>query len=119
VLTLALTLMDLPAEHFLENIRCIFHDRDLARHKLAFAGDRIGLTAIRTTALMTVEGAEGDIAAPGQTRAAHALCTSIPRRRCEKVLVDACGHFSLFHGRICRTKIVPEILGFIKQAESF
>ncbi len=65
---------------------------------------------------MTVEGAEDDIAAPGQTRAAHALCTSIPSRRREQVLVDACGHFSLFHGRICRTKVVPEILGFITQA---
>ena len=29
------------------------------------------------------------------------------------------GHFSLFHGRICRTKVVPEILGFIRQAECF
>jgi poly(3-hydroxybutyrate) depolymerase len=116
---LTLTLMDLPAEHFLENIRCIFHDRDLARHKLTFAGDKIDLAAIRTTALMTVEGAEDDIAAPGQTRAAHALCKAIPSRRREQVLVDACGHFSLFHGRICRTKVVPEILGFINQAGSF
>jgi poly(3-hydroxybutyrate) depolymerase len=117
--TLALTLMDLPAEHFLENIRCIYHDRELARHKLTFAGDKIDLAAIRTTALMTVEGADDDIAAPGQTRAAHALCRAIPSRRREQVLVDACGHFSLFHGRICRTKVVPEVLGFMKQAQSY
>ena len=116
---LALTQMDLPAEHFLENIRCIFHDRDLARQKLVVNGEKIDLAAIRTTALMSVEGAEDDIAAPGQTRAAHALCKSIPSRRRQHVLVDVCGHFSLFHGRICRTKVVPEILGFIKQAESF
>jgi poly(3-hydroxybutyrate) depolymerase len=106
-------LMDLPAEHFLENIRCIFHDRDLVLHKLLFANDKIDLDAISATALMTVEGAEDDIAAPGQTSAAHALCRSIPSTRRRHLLVDDCGHFSLFHGRICRTHVVPEIIGFM------
>ena len=110
---LALTLMDLPAELVLETIRCIFHDRDLVRRNMLFAGKKIDLDAISATALMTVEGAEDDIAAPGQTRAAHALCRSIPSRRRRDLLVEACGHFSLFHGRICRTHVVPEIIGFI------
>jgi poly(3-hydroxybutyrate) depolymerase len=117
--TLALTLMDLPAEHFLENIRCIFHDRDLARRKLTFAGDKIDLAAIRATALMTVEGAEDDIAAPGQTFAAHTLCKAISSRKRQQLVVIGCGHFSLFHGRICRTKVVPEILKFIERVERF
>ena len=30
------TLMDLPAELVLENIRCIFHERDLVRRNLRF-----------------------------------------------------------------------------------
>jgi poly(3-hydroxybutyrate) depolymerase len=112
---LATTMMDLPAEHVLENIRCIFHDRELARRNMHFAGDKIDLDAISATALMTVEGAEDDIAAPGQTRAAHALCRSIPSTRRRHLLVDACGHFSLFHGRICRTHVVPKIIGFINR----
>lgn len=110
---LASTMMDLPADYFLDNIRCIFHDRDLVRRNLCFAGNKIDLDAISGTALMTVEGAEDDIAAPGQTLAAHELCRSIPNRRRRHLLVEACGHFSLFHGRICRMHIVPEILGFI------
>jgi poly(3-hydroxybutyrate) depolymerase len=110
---LASTLMDLPAEHFLENIRCIFHDRDLVLGTLRFADNVIDPDAISKTALMTVEGAEDDIAAPGQTYAAHAICKSIPNRRRQHLVVDACGHFSLFHGRICRTKVVPEIIGFM------
>ena len=114
---LALALMDLPAELFLENIRCIFQDRDLVRHNMRFAGDRVDLHAINATALMTVEAAQDDISAPGQTSAAHALCKSIPSRKRRHLLVDDCGHFSLFHGRICRTLVAPQIIGFTKQAE--
>jgi len=111
--TLAYTLMDLPAEHFLENIRCVFQDRDLVTGKFIFANTKIDPLAIRKTALMTVEGERDDIAAPGQTKAAHDLCGSIPKDKQRHLLVDGCGHFSLFHGHICRTQIVPEIMGFL------
>jgi len=112
-LALVSTMMDLPAEHFLENIRCIFHDRDLVQRNLRFAGDKIDPDTISGTALMTVEGANDDIAAPGQTFAAHALCRSIPGRKRRHLLLDSCGHFSLFHGQRCRMHVVPEIIGFI------
>jgi poly(3-hydroxybutyrate) depolymerase len=115
--TLAWTMMDLPAEFILENIRCVFQERDLVRHSLRFGGEQIDLPAIRATALMTVEAAQDDIAAPGQTYAAHVLCRSIPDRGRRHLRVEACGHFSLFHGRICRTYIVPEIIDFTKHPE--
>lgn len=112
---LASTMMDLPAEHFLDNIRCVFHDRDLVGRGLVFGGAKIDLDAIEATALMTVEGAEDDIAAPGQTLAAQALCRSVPSRRRRHLLVEGCGHFSLFHGRICRMLIAPAIIEFLNQ----
>jgi len=114
---LSLTMMDLPAEFVLDNIRSIFQERDLVQNNLRFGGNKIDLNAISTTALMTIEGAEDDIAAPGQTHVAHALCKSIPHSRRHHLLVDGCGHFSLFHGRHCRTHVVPEIIKFTRQAE--
>ncbi|WP_158304375.1 polyhydroxyalkanoate depolymerase [Beijerinckia indica] len=112
-LSLATQLMDLPAEHFLENIRCIFHDRDLVSGTFFFANTRIDLQAIKNTALMTMEGERDDIAAPGQTQAAQELCRSIPSAKRRHILIEGCGHFSLFHGHICRTRVVPEIMGFL------
>lgn len=111
--TLASTLMDLPAEHFLENIRHVFHERSFCRGKLRIAGCRVDARAIKSTGLMTVEGADDRLAASGQTRAAHDLLPAIPPARRHHLLVPASGHFSLFHGATCRTRVVPEIIAFI------
>jgi len=111
--TLASTLMDLPAEHFLENIRHIFHDRSFCRGTLRVAGCRADARAVKSTGLMTVEAADDRIAAPGQTRAAHDLLPFIPPAKRHHLLVPASGHFSLFHGASCRTRVVPEIIAFI------
>jgi poly(3-hydroxybutyrate) depolymerase len=115
---LTLTMMDLPAEFVLDTIRCVFQDQDLVRGNLHLGGGKIDLHAISRTALMTIEAAQDDIAAPGQTHAAHAFCKSIPDSRRRHLLVPDCGHFSLFHGRTCRARIVPEIIGFTQSAES-
>jgi poly(3-hydroxybutyrate) depolymerase len=111
--TLASTLMDLSADHFLQNIRHVFHDRSFGRAKLRIAGCRADARAIKSTGLMTVEGADDRLAAPGQTRAAHDLLPNIPAAKRHHLLVPASGHFSLFHGASCRTRVVPEIIAFI------
>jgi len=69
--------------------------------------------AVKSTGLMTVEAADDRIAAPGQTRAAHDLLPFIPPAKRNHLLVPASGHFSLFHGASCRTRVVPEIIAFI------
>jgi poly(3-hydroxybutyrate) depolymerase len=111
--TLASTLMDLTAEHFLENIRHVFHDRSFCRGKLSIAGCRAEARAIKSTGLMTVEAADDGLAAPGQTRAAHDLLSFVPSAKRHHLLVPSSGHFSLFHGVSCRTRVVPEIIAFI------
>jgi poly(3-hydroxybutyrate) depolymerase len=115
--SLMLSLMDLPAEFFLEHIRSVFHNQDLSRGTLQVGGARIDLRAIQRTALMTLEGEEDDIAGPGQTQAAHALCPAIPAKNHEHVAVPRSGHFSLFHGAICRSRVVPEMAQFMMRAE--
>lgn len=110
------SVMDLDAEHFLQNIAAVFHDRSIVRGRLACCGEMVEPSAIARTALMTVEGAGDDIAAPGQTSAAHALCPAVPDARRARLVVEGAGHFSLFHGRIWRTRVMPEVREFCQRA---
>lgn len=112
-LRLFTTIMDLPAELFLENIETVYHERRILDGRLSYRGDTVRPEEIEATALMTIEGLEDDIAAPGQTYAAHRLCRSIPDERREHFVVEAAGHFSLFHGDRFRASVLPRIERFI------
>jgi poly(3-hydroxybutyrate) depolymerase len=107
-------LMDLPAELFLDIVRHVYQDRSLVRGRLGVCGKAQSLRAIQSTGLMTVEGEYDDIAAPGQTACAHKLCSSLPPNLRRQLIVPACGHFSLVHGRIWRTLVLPELRTFIE-----
>ena len=107
------SLMDLPAKFFLENVQKVFQDRDIWTGQLEWRSKAVDFSAIRRTALMTIEGALDDIAAPGQTRAAHRLCPNIPAPMRRALTVDMAGHFSLFHGGTWREKILPKVNAFI------
>ena len=107
------SLMDLPATYFLENIRRVFLDRDICHGMLCYRGAPVDFRAIRNMPLMTIEGENDDIAAPGQTAAAHAICANIPEDRRRRLVIPGAGHFSLFHGRIFRNSILPEIRSFL------
>jgi poly(3-hydroxybutyrate) depolymerase len=58
---------------------------------------------------MTVEGELDDICGPGQTYAAHILCSSVPERRRAHLFLPGAGHFSLFHGQTCRRTVLPAV----------
>jgi len=60
-----------------------------------------------------VEGELDDISAPGQTYAAHALCSGIPADRHEHLLQPGVGHYGVFNGRRYRESIYPRIAEFI------
>jgi poly(3-hydroxybutyrate) depolymerase len=111
---LCYSLMDLPAEFFLSNVHHVFQEPALCTGKLRVRGRRVDLAAIRRTAVMTIEGEDDDLAAPGQTRAAHALCASVPDGARRQLVMPNCGHFSLFYGRTWRSRILPEIVEFMR-----
>lgn len=115
--SLVYALMDLPGEFFIENIVTIFQNNSLSGGSLRLDGHRIDLRAVDRTALMTVEGEVDDIAAPGQTSAAHALCKSVAPGARRHLPVPCTGHFSLFHGRTWRTRILPAVIDFFDAAE--
>jgi poly(3-hydroxybutyrate) depolymerase len=106
------SVMDLPGQWFLDNIRTVFHERALPGNTLRWGGQPIDLTAMNNTALMTIEAENDDIAAPGQTLAAHALCPRLPLDRREHYLLPRGSHFSTFHGESARQQIAPRIVHF-------
>jgi poly(3-hydroxybutyrate) depolymerase len=62
---------------------------------------------------MTVEGELDDISGAGQTKAAHGLCSGIPRERQFHMDVEGAGHYGIFSGRRWREKVYPRVKDFI------
>src|SRR3546814_18853525 len=67
----------MPARYYLDTVRIVFQEHLLPRGLWEVASERVDPSAIRDTALMTIEGERGDISGEGQTRAAHKLCTVV------------------------------------------
>jgi poly(3-hydroxybutyrate) depolymerase len=109
---LALGMMDLTREFFLDSIRHVFQEPMFLAAADPPAWPGLDLRALDRTALLTVEGEEDDLCSPGQTEAAHRLCARIPDAWRARLLVPGSGHFSLFHGRPCRESVIPALLRF-------
>lgn len=107
-------MLDVPAEFYLDTIRHVFQEYSLARGTWKVGGEEVRPRDVRTVALLTVEGECDDIAPPGQTQAAHGLCSSLPAHMREKIIFPNCGHYGLFMGAYWRTMVGPRIAQFIK-----
>ncbi len=110
-----LSVMDLPAEFFVNSVRDVFHEFALPRGRVTWRGAAVDLGAIRTTALMTVEGQYDDVSSQGQTRSAHMLCRNIPRGRRAHYTQPGAGHFGTFHGALWRREVLPRVAAFIRE----
>jgi poly(3-hydroxybutyrate) depolymerase len=107
--------LDMSAEFYLETIKVVFQDFDLARGTWDVKGERVRLQDIEDTALFTVEGEHDDICGAGQTMAAHALCSSIPQARKRHLTVEGTGHFGIFSGHRWHEQVCPAIGAFIRE----
>jgi poly(3-hydroxybutyrate) depolymerase len=108
------SVMDLPADFYLQTIKRVFHDYDLPQGRFQVRGNLVEPAAIERTALMTVEGERDDICAVGQTVAAHSLCTGIPPAKKTHHLQLKVGHYGVFHGRRWQTETYPKVKAFIQ-----
>lgn len=106
--------LDLAADFYLETVKTVFQDYTLAKNELTWRGEAIDMRAVRRTALMTVEGERDDICAPGQTMAAHDLCTSLPPYMRTHHLQAGVGHYGVFAGRKWENQIYPQVRNFIQ-----
>jgi len=109
-----MSVMDLPAEYYLQTVKTVFQDHALPEGTMTHRGRPVDLSAIRKTALMTVEGELDDISGVGQTRAAHDLCSSIPKSRKRHWEQPETGHYGIFNGRKWREIIMPKVAEHIR-----
>ena len=108
------TVMDLPADFYLDTVDRVFQRHDLAHGRFRVHGELADPGAIETTALMTVEGERDDICAVGQTVAAHRLCRNLPEAKKRHHLQLNVGHYGVFNGRRWQNEIYPQVRDFIR-----
>jgi poly(3-hydroxybutyrate) depolymerase len=107
--------LDMPAEYYLDTIRTVFQEFALVDGTWDVAGKRVRPQDITRSALLTIEGELDDISGAGQTRAAHALCTGIPKSRQQHYDAVGAGHYGIFSGRRWREQVYPEVKQFIER----
>ena len=110
-----LSVMDVTAEYYLQTIDHIFKRHSIAAGTFTWRGEPVDPSAIRKTALLTVEGEHDDISAPGQTLAGQTLCSSLRANQRAHLLQPGVGHYGIFNGRRYRESIVPRIAGFVRE----
>ena len=108
-----LAVMDMTAEFYLSTVERIFKNREIADNRFVVAGKHVDIGAITDVAVITVEGANDDISAPGQCVAALDLLTGLPDAKKAQHLEPGAGHYGIFAGKSWRLNIRPLVLSFI------
>jgi polyhydroxyalkanoate depolymerase len=108
--------LDVAAEYYLETVRAVFQDHDMADGRFECSGRRVEPGLI-TAPLLTIEAANDELCRPGQTEAAHRLCTGIPEELKQHHLQPGVGHYGVFSGSRFEAEIYPEIRSFIASAQ--
>jgi poly(3-hydroxybutyrate) depolymerase len=111
-----LAVMDMTAEFYLSTVERIFKNREIARNEFVVAGRKVDFGAITKVSVMTVEGANDDISAPGQCVAALNLLTGLSEDKKGHHLEPGAGHYGIFAGKSWRLNIRPLVLNFIDKA---
>jgi len=109
-----LSVMDLPAEYYLQTVKTVFQDHALPKGEMMWRDRLIDPADITKTALMTVEGELDDISGLGQTKAAQDLCVNLAKNQRLHYEQKGVGHYGVFNGRRWREQISPRITKFIR-----
>ena len=80
--------------------------------------ERVRPQDITTTALLTVEGELDDISGPGQTHAAHDLCSNLVNKTRNQLEAKGAGHYGIFSGRRWRENVYPHVRQFILENDT-
>ncbi|MBK9584740.1 MAG: polyhydroxyalkanoate depolymerase [Alphaproteobacteria bacterium] len=116
-----LSVMDIPAEFYLQTVETVFQRQLLPRGRMKWRDPYtdqlmdVRPQDIEHTALLTIEGELDDISARGQTTAAHELCYSLSQRKQFHHFQLKTGHYGIFNGRRWRNDIMPRIRHHIRQ----
>jgi len=110
--------LDMPAEYYLDTIKTVFQDFGLVNGTWEVNGQLVRPQDITTTALLTVEGELDDISGAGQTRAAHDICSGVPKQHQFHYDAIGAGHYGIFSGRRWRENVYPQVCDFIAKYEA-
>lgn len=108
--------LDSTEEFYLETVERIFRHHELPEGRFTHRERLVDPSAITATRLLTIEGANDDMCAPGQTEAAHDLCTSLPEDMRDHHVQEGVGHYGVFSGSAWRTQIAPRVTAHIAAA---
>ena len=109
-----LAVMDLTAEFYLQTVDTVFVQHLMPRGLMTHRGRPVDLSAIRRTALMTIEGEKDDITGTGQCRAALDLCVNVPAEHKAHYECPRVGHYGVFNGSRFRSDIAPRMAKFMR-----
>ncbi len=109
--------MDVPAELYLDTVRRVFQEHELALGRMVWRGRPVRLDAIRDTALLAVEGERDETCPPGQTRAALDLCAALRPEEKRHRLQRGAGHDDLFEGPTWATEIYPLVREVVRAGD--
>ena len=105
---------DMTAEFYLQTVDTVFQQHLLPKGEMEHRGRLVRPDAIRDTALLAIEGERDDISGIGQTNAALAIATKLPKSRKQYMLAKDVGHYGIFNGRKWREYIAPVVERFIE-----
>lgn len=119
-----LAVMDMDADFYLQTVETVFQKHALPKGEMTWKDPlsgrvhRVDPSAIRKTALLTIEGELDDISAHGQTTAAHVIATNLPAEKQFHHFQENVGHYGIFNGSRWRTLIMPRIRHFMRAHDS-
>lgn len=112
-----LSVMDLPAEFYLQTIDVVFKQHALPRGKWMVKGKLVDPNAITKTGIIAIEGELDDISGLGQTKAALKITKNLPDSKKHYHMQKGVGHYGSFNGRKFRDQILPVIRDFTTRME--
>lgn len=95
----------------------VFQEHALPNGVMMHRGESVDCSAIRKTALLTIEGEKDDICGLGQTEAAHDLCSNVAVDERYHYVQPGVGHYGVFNGTRWRTEIQPRIREMIRTVQ--
>nr|WP_255418628.1 polyhydroxyalkanoate depolymerase [Paracoccus sp. JM45] len=111
-----LAVMDMTAEFYMSTVERIFKNLEIAKNEFTVEGKLVDIGKISDVSIMTVEGANDDISAPGQCVAALDLCSGVPADKKVQHLEPGAGHYGIFAGKSWRLNIRPLVLDFMDES---
>lgn len=116
-----LSVMDMPAEFYLQTVETVFQrhllPRGLMKWRDPLSQELVDVRPedIKHTAILSIEGEKDDISARGQTTAVHEICYNLPQHKQYHHFQLEAGHYGIFNGRKWREQIMPRIRHFIRK----